>query len=87
MLPSNDTTEREKKTDAPYSTGFGQHGDYLFGWKDDSLQHAMDNKCFGPRCQGLTTQTFPVANECSVKPMVSEQVDGWIDYLPGQAPA
>ncbi|KAI7932801.1 hypothetical protein M0657_000110 [Pyricularia oryzae] len=78
---------RKKKTDAPYSTGFGQHGDYLFGWKDDSLQHAMDNKCFGPRCQGLTTQTFPVANECSVKPMVSEQVDGWIDYLPGQAPA
>lgn len=60
----------------PFSTGYGQHGDYVFGWKDDSLQHAMDNRCFGPTCNGLTTQGFDKANACTVKPSVKEDNDG-----------
>jgi hypothetical protein len=58
------------------STGYGQHGDYVFGWKDDSLQHAMDNRCFGPTCNGLTTQNFDRANKCTVKAVVREDNDG-----------
>ncbi|KAL8393829.1 hypothetical protein RB595_003547 [Gaeumannomyces hyphopodioides] len=69
------------------TTGFGQHGDYVFGWKDDTLQHAMDNRCFGPRCAGLTTQAFPgAANDCKVDSVVPEDVEGWLDHLPGQMP-
>lgn len=62
--------------DRPTSTGYSQHGDYVFGWKDDSLQHAMDNSCFGATCSGLTTQTFPKANDCTVKSSVKEDTEG-----------
>ncbi|KAK4459728.1 hypothetical protein QBC42DRAFT_231075 [Cladorrhinum samala] len=65
-------------------TGYGQHGDYVFGWKDDTLQHAMDNRCFGPTCKGLTTQGFDKANKCQVKTVVKEDMDGWLPALPGQ---
>ncbi|KAK0708909.1 hypothetical protein B0T21DRAFT_405199 [Apiosordaria backusii] len=57
-------------------TGYGQHGDYVFGWKDDSLQHAMDNRCFAATCRGLTTQGFDKANKCQVKRVVKEDIDG-----------
>jgi hypothetical protein len=59
-----------------FSTGYGQHGDYVFGWKDNSLQHAMDNHCFGPTCNGLTTQGFDKANQCTVKKTVREDTEG-----------
>ncbi|KAK4215045.1 hypothetical protein QBC37DRAFT_137671 [Rhypophila decipiens] len=65
------------------TTGYGQHGDYVFGWKDDTLQRAMDNACFGPTCKGLSTQGFPVANKCTVNKMVKEDHDGWVKSLPG----
>ena len=48
----------------------------MFGWKDNTLQHAMDNNCFGPICNGLTTQGFDRANQCTVKPQVNEDNDG-----------
>ncbi|KAK4171215.1 hypothetical protein QBC36DRAFT_367586 [Triangularia setosa] len=67
------------------STGYGQHGDYVFGWKDDSLQHAMDNRCFAATCRGLTTQGFDKANKCQVKRVVKEDIDGWIKALPGHS--
>ncbi len=63
------------------STGYGQHGDYVFGWKDDFLQHAMDNKCFGPTCTGLTTQGFDKANKCTVPSLVKEDNEG-CKFLP-----
>ncbi|SPQ26470.1 73cd40c6-3568-4e87-9233-1521ec5bb1ec [Thermothielavioides terrestris] len=64
-------------------TGYGQHGDYVFGWKDNALQHAMDNHCFGPTCNGLTTQGFDKANQCTVKKTVREDTEGWLTELPG----
>lgn len=37
----------------------------------------MDNRCFGPRCNGLTTQAFPgAANDCKVKRVVPEDTEG-----------
>ncbi|VBB79522.1 Putative protein of unknown function [Podospora comata] len=66
-------------------TGYGQHGDYVFGWKDDTLQHAMDNRCFAATCRGLTTQTFDKANQCQVKRVVKEDIDGWLKALPGHS--
>jgi hypothetical protein len=58
------------------TTGYGQHGDYVFGWKDDTLQTAMDNRCFGPTCRGLTTQTFANANKCTVTAKAPEDTEG-----------
>ncbi|KAK4459853.1 hypothetical protein QBC42DRAFT_230865 [Cladorrhinum samala] len=59
-------------------TGYGQHGDYVFGWKGDSLQRAMDSNsgCMGASCGGLKTQSVDVANKCSVNGKVKEQFDG-----------
>ncbi|KAK1759140.1 hypothetical protein QBC47DRAFT_420179 [Echria macrotheca] len=70
--------------------GYGTHADYLFGWKGDSLQRAMNStcmfhKCGSPGVQGiLKTQTVAEMNNCAVKKMVDEDVDGWLDRLPGQ---
>ena len=58
------------------STGYGQHADYVFGWKGDSLQKAMDGGCFGATCSQLKTQAYNAANKCQVKSMVRESVDG-----------
>ncbi|KAK4245453.1 hypothetical protein C7999DRAFT_34215 [Corynascus novoguineensis] len=65
------------------TTGYGQHGDYVFGWKGDSLQRAMDGGCLGATCADLLTQTVEEANKCSVPERVDEDVDGWFDHLPG----
>ncbi len=57
-------------------TGFSQHGDYVFGWKGNSLQTAMDSSCYLRNCTQLTSQTPKVKNECNVPVTVNEQVDG-----------
>jgi hypothetical protein len=66
-------------------TGYGWHGDYLFGWKGDALQRAMDKSC-GVDCPVLETQSVEKANECAKSPVVDEPIDGWLESLPGQAP-
>jgi hypothetical protein len=65
------------------STGYGQHGDYVFGWKEGALQKAMDQRCFGNTCAGLTTQSANVSTKCGVPQTVKEPVDGWLLDLPG----
>ncbi|KAG9232270.1 hypothetical protein BJ875DRAFT_428040 [Amylocarpus encephaloides] len=66
------------------STGYGQHGDYVFGWQEGVLQKAMDAGCFGASCKALKTQAFTAANKCAVPDTVREPVEGWIPRLPGQ---
>jgi hypothetical protein len=56
-------------------TGYGHHGDYVFGWKGDALQRAMDARC-NVGCPILRTQSFDAANRCTQKPKVAEAIDG-----------
>ncbi|KAK3366280.1 hypothetical protein B0T24DRAFT_711821 [Lasiosphaeria ovina] len=57
-------------------TGFGSHGDYVFGWKDDALQRAMDSTCY-VNCPTLKTQGISDMNKCTVPVTVDENVDGY----------
>ncbi|KAL5389855.1 hypothetical protein PMIN02_007178, partial [Paraphaeosphaeria minitans] len=68
-----------------YRTGFGNHGDYVFGWKDDSLQKILDEECY-VQCKTMETQSIEEMNKCSVPRKVNEDVgdDDWIDAIPGQ---
>jgi hypothetical protein len=52
------------------------HGDYVFGWKDDSLQRAMDARCTGDVCSVLSSQSTEEAMKCTVPRTVEEEVDG-----------
>jgi hypothetical protein len=64
------------------NTGFGTHADYVFGWKDDSLQKAMDSKTY-VSAPTLKKQNIAAQNKCNVKDMVGEKIDGWVSALPG----
>ncbi|KXX73392.1 hypothetical protein MMYC01_210351, partial [Madurella mycetomatis] len=65
-------------------TGFGNHGDYVFGWKDDALQIAMDSNC--DRCPQLKSQSIAQGNQCTSGRHVHEEIDGWLDAIPGLQP-
>jgi hypothetical protein len=58
-------------------TSGGTHADYMFGWKGDALQKAMDkSECFYDGCGSIKKQTMTVANQCTVKDFVGEPTDG-----------
>jgi hypothetical protein len=73
------------------SKGYGTHADYVFGWKGDSLQRAMNDSCMFHACGSpgkpgiLKTQTVADMNKCAVAKTVTEDTDGWLTQLPGQA--
>ena len=56
-------------------TGYGQHGDYVFGWEGDSLQKAMDNGCYLRNCTKLTAQLIKDKNLCTVPTTYKEPLD------------
>jgi hypothetical protein len=66
-------------------TGYGNHGDYVFGWKDDALQKAMDTNC-NINCPPLKTQSIAQGNKCAQKQKVQEDIDSWLTELPGGMP-
>jgi hypothetical protein len=61
----------------------------VFGWKGDSLQRVMNDSCMfhgcgSPGYQGvLKTQKVAEMNDCKVESTVEEDVEGWLDALPG----
>ncbi|KAF2841083.1 hypothetical protein M501DRAFT_991011 [Patellaria atrata CBS 101060] len=63
-------------------TGYSTHADYLFGWKDDSLQKAMDAHTY-VSAPMLKTQSIAEQNKCTVPDMVGEDFDSWLPKLPG----
>ncbi|KAF2742138.1 hypothetical protein M011DRAFT_293771 [Sporormia fimetaria CBS 119925] len=70
--------------------GYGQHGDYLFGWKDDSLQRAMDalptGRCANANCSVLKIQSAQDSMKCKKKQHYQENVGQngeWLKELPG----
>jgi len=68
------------------TSGWGTHADYLFGWKGDALQRAMDKpECFYDGCGSITKQPMATANQCTVKDMVNEETVGWLTSLPGMS--
>jgi uncharacterized protein DUF1996 len=70
-------------------TGFGNHGDYVFGWKGNALQRAMDNNCNSDlltdsiNCPTLKTQSITASNKCAGKQQVNEDLNAWLTELPG----
>jgi len=56
-------------------TGYSQHADYVFGWKGDALQRAMNAGC-GVSCPTLKTQSMAKANNCQQKKRLTENYDG-----------
>jgi hypothetical protein len=51
-------------------------GDYVFGWKGDSLQRAMDGGCTGASCRDLKVITNEEAIKCKVPERVKEKWEG-----------
>ncbi|TEB27281.1 hypothetical protein FA13DRAFT_1667136 [Coprinellus micaceus] len=71
-------------------TGYGHHGDYMFGWEGDTLQRAMD-KCTefngDPNyCKEFHVQNDDEVNACTVPSVVEERIEGYLDALPGCNP-
>ncbi|TAQ84784.1 hypothetical protein B7494_g6893 [Chlorociboria aeruginascens] len=68
--------------------GYGTHGDYVFGWKNDALQRAMNSSCMFQACEApqggpLQSQSINQQSSCSVQNTVTEDTDGWLEALPG----
>ncbi|KAK0609675.1 hypothetical protein B0T17DRAFT_566202 [Bombardia bombarda] len=70
------------------TTGYGAHGDYLFGWKDGALQRAMDalgTNCWSETCPVLKLQSGEDAIKCTKAQQAKEDVGTttWLKELPG----
>jgi hypothetical protein len=71
--------------------GYGQHGDYLFGWKGDVLQKVMDalpsGKCVNANCSVLKIQAAKDVMACKKAQQIKEDVGtsgaSWLKVLPG----
>ncbi|KAF5852498.1 hypothetical protein GGP41_007938 [Bipolaris sorokiniana] len=71
------------------ATGYGAHGDYMFGWEGDALQRGMNalgNQCGSEDCTStFTIQDGRDAIACTKAQQAVEDTgtDAWLDELPG----
>ncbi|KAK0730233.1 hypothetical protein B0H67DRAFT_638760 [Lasiosphaeris hirsuta] len=70
------------------TTGYGAHGDYLFGWEDGALQRAMDalgTNCWSETCPALKLQSGEKLISCTKEQQAKEDVgtNTWLKELPG----
>lgn len=58
------------------ATGYGNHADYVFGWKGNALQRILDTPCYFncPDSAGKK-QSIEAMNRCKLKPVVDEDID------------
>jgi len=83
----NDKSKWPKDAAQPFvwsygdKTGYGNHGDYVFGWKGNSLQRIVDTACY-VNCPGAK-QSVAKMNKCTQKSQISEKIDGWLPTIPG----
>jgi hypothetical protein len=72
------TSSSELVTDFVNSTGYGAHGDYLFGWKEGALQRGMDalgKGCGSEDCtSALKIQAGKDAIACTKSQQAKENV-------------
>ncbi|KAL2857598.1 hypothetical protein BJX68DRAFT_263161 [Aspergillus pseudodeflectus] len=71
-------------------TGYGLHADFLNGWDIDVLQDAI-NTCHDGggdirKCEPITMQPDYVTDGCILERSIDEQIEGWLDELPGCNP-
>lgn len=58
------------------ATGYGNHADYVFGWKGDVLQKLMDDACVvSCPAANAKTQSTAAMNKCVQQSLVKEDVD------------
>ncbi|KAF2398880.1 hypothetical protein EJ06DRAFT_583489 [Trichodelitschia bisporula] len=70
--------------------GYGFHADFLNGWQEGVLLKAITSCTTGSGGRPLT-DCFEVyddktRNACAQKPVVDEDIDGWMEHLPGCNP-
>jgi hypothetical protein len=93
--PFNDKSQWPTDGSQPFywsmgdNTGYAIHGDYVFGWKGDALQKALDANCNSDlfankiNCPPLTVQTIEQCNKCTKSGFVREALNGWLAAIPG----
>lgn len=59
-----------------HSVGYGQHGGFLFGWKGNALQRALDARCHMDKCPQLKWQMPEVGVQCKKSQSVFEDTEG-----------
>ncbi|PKS10905.1 hypothetical protein jhhlp_002663 [Lomentospora prolificans] len=71
------------------STGYDFYASFLNGWKDGALERALAE--FGTECDmraldsclGFNQQNRTDSAACTKKPVIDEDLGGWLDELPG----
>ncbi|KAF2729401.1 hypothetical protein EJ04DRAFT_537866 [Polyplosphaeria fusca] len=68
------------------ASGYANHADYIFGWRNDTLQKVLDSPChFMTNCSeyGHKLQSIDDMNKCTQAAVVQENIDEWLPVLPG----